>query len=288
MAACSTSNRRWPKSTPLRARNPDLQELWSIRVTGPASRVIPGPSGRYVYVTTKGEGLVTIDARTGEKFVKELPNSKDLRVAQSEYLQTPVVFEESDRTEKVFVAAGTVNEGYLTLFNNNKTKNVEGKGNIEQAWKEGPAVFGQPLVTGGRVYVVRVDSAAKNSAYLEYLDPSSRKKTRAKEPITIATDNPYLPRGGYLSEFMDGNVFVCNGIDSVGHLKAFKPSLDLLFTENFAGQLEPASNLFFATDGTLFAPAKQKSTLRAIMPYYSLTESDSHLSPSPARPICGS
>jgi hypothetical protein len=251
-------------------RNPDLQELWSTPVAGPASRAMLGPSGRYVYVTTKGEGLVTIDARTGEKFVNELPNSKDLKVAKSEYLQTPVVFTESNGTEKVYVAADTVNEGYLTLFNNNKTKNADDKGTIEPGWKDGPAVFGQPLVTAGRVYVVRVDSAAKNSAHVEYFDPSSGQKTRAKEPLTIATDSPYLPRGGNLAADTDGNVFVWNGNAALGDLKAFNSSLDLLFTENIAGQLEPASNLFFATDGTLFA-AKQKSALRAIVPYYSLT-----------------
>ena len=251
-------------------RNPDLQELWSVPVTGPASRVMLGPSGRYVYVTTKGEGLVTIDARTGEKFVNELPNSKDLKVAKSEYLQTPVVLKESKGTERVYVAADTVNEGYLTLFNNNKTNNTDDKGTIELGWKDGPAVFGQPLVTAGRVYVVRVDDAAKNSAHIEYVESSSGKKTKGKEPLAISTDTPYLLQGGNLAADKDGNVFVWNGSATLGELKGFGPSLDLLFTQNLAGQLEPASNLFFATDGTLYG-AQQRSTLRAIVPYYSLT-----------------
>lgn len=251
-------------------RNPDLQELWSVPLTGPASRVMLGPSGRYVYVTTKGEGLVTIDARTGDKFVNELPNSKELKVAQSEYLQTPVVLRENDGTEKIYVAANTVNEGYLTLFNNKKAKSTDDRGSIERGWKEGPAVFGQPLLTAGRLYVVRVDSTSKNSAYVEYLDPPSGKKTRAKEPFAIATDSPYLLRGGNLATDKDGNVFVWNGNAASGDLKAFTSSLDPLFTENLAGQLEPDSNLFFAADGTLYG-ARQKSTLRTIVPYYSLT-----------------
>ena len=251
-------------------RNPDMQELWSVPVIGPASRVMLGPSGRYVYVTAKGEGLVTIDARTGEKSVNELPNTKELKVATSEYLQTPVAFKGSDGTEKVCVAANTVSEGYLTLFNNTRTKNAHDKGTIELEWKHGPAVFGQPLITAGRVYVVRVDGATKNSAHIEYVDPSTGKETRAKEPLAIATDSPYLPKGGNLAADQDGDVFVWNGNAALGDLKGFNSSLALLFTENLAGQLEPASNLFFSTDGTLFA-AKQKSTLRAIVPYYSFT-----------------
>jgi len=251
-------------------RNADLQELWNIPVTGPASRVMVGPSGRYVYVTTKGDGLVVIDAQTGEKFVHKLPNSKELKVSNSEYLHTPVVLKDSDGTEKVYVAADTVNEGCLTVFNNHRTKNADDKGTIERGWEHGGAVFGQPLISGGKVYVVRVDGAVRNSAHLESIDPSSGKESKSKEPLAIATDSPYLPAGGNLAADKDGNIFVWNGNAALGDLKGFNPSLDLLFTANLAGQVEPASNLFFAADGTLYA-AKQKSALRAVMPYYSLT-----------------
>ena len=244
-------------------RNPDLQELWSVGVKGPTSRVMLGPSGRYVYVTTKGEGgLVTIDARTGERFLNPLPNAEALKVAQSEYLQTPVAFKASDGTEKVYVAADLVDSSVLTLFNNNT-------GTIEKGREQTALMFGQPLVTIGKNCFVRVDSTNKNSAYVECLDRSTGAETKAKSTLNIATDNPYLPKGGNLATDKDGNVFVWNGNIKLGDLTAFKPSLDLLFTENLTGQLEPDSNLFFGTDGTLYA-GRQKSTLRAIVPYYSL------------------
>jgi hypothetical protein len=251
------------KGYTVEGRNPDLQELWSVSVEGPTSRVMLGPSGKYVYVTTKGQGLVTIDAGTGEEFVNPLSNAKGLKQALSEYLQTPVAFKESDRTEKVYVAADLVDSGVLTLFNNNN-------GTIEKGWEQTALMFGQPLVTTGKDYVVRVDSTDKNSAYVESLDRSTGAKSKAGPPLKIATDNPYLPKGGNLATDKDGNVFVWNGNIKLGDLTAFKPSLDLLFPpENLTGQLEPNSNLFFGTDGTLYAGA-QKSTLRAIVPYYSL------------------
>jgi hypothetical protein len=243
-------------------RNPDLQELWSVTVEGPTSRVMLGPSGRYVYVTTKGEGLVTIDARTGEKFVNPLPNATALKEAQSEYLQTPVAFKESDGTEKVYVVADLVDSAVLTLFNNNN-------GTVAKGWEQTALMFGQPLVTTGSDYVVRVDGTNKNSAYLERLDRSTGAQTKVGPTLNIATDNPYLPKGGNLATDKDDNVLVWNGNSQLGDLTAFKPSLDPLFTENLTGQLEPASNLFFGTDGTLYAGA-QKSALRAIVPYYSL------------------
>lgn len=251
-------------------RNPDMQELWSVIVKGPTSRVMVGPSGKYVYVITKGEGLVTIDARSNEKFVNPLPNAKGLEEAQSEYLQTPVAFKENDGTEKVYVAADLVDSGVLALFNNNKTKGgAKDNATIERKWEKSALMFGQPLVTAGKDYVVRVDIKDKNSAYVEQLDRSTGAQIKAGPPLKIATDNPYLPKGGNLATDRDGNVFGWNGNSKVGDLTALKPSLDLLFTENLTGQLEPASNLFFGTDGTLYAGA-QKSTLRAIVPYYSL------------------
>jgi hypothetical protein len=258
------------KGYTVEGRNPDLQELWSVGVKGPTSRVMLGPSGKYVYVMTKREGLVTIDARTGEKFVNPLSNGQALNEAQSEYLQTPVAFKENDGTEKVYVAADLVDSGVLTLFKNNKTKNgAKDNATIEKGEEQPALMFGQPLVTTGKDYVVRVDSTDKNSAYVESLDRSTGAKTKAGPPLKIATDNPYLPKGGNLATDKDGNVFAWNGNIKLGDLVAFKPSLDPLFTENLTGQLEPDSNLFFGTDGTLYAGA-QKSTLRAIVPYYSL------------------
>jgi hypothetical protein len=258
------------KGYTVEGRNPDLQELWSVTVKGPTSRVMLGPSGRYVYVTTKGEGLVTVDAGTGEEFVNPLSNAKGLKEAQSEYLQTPVAFKENDGTEKVYVAADLVDSGVLTLFNNNKTKNgAKDNATIEKGWEQTALMFGQPLVTTGKDYVVRVDIKDKNSAYVEQLDRSTGAKTNAGPPLKIDTDNPYLPKGGNLAADQDGNVFAWNGGISLKELTAFKPSLEPLFPrENLAGP-EPASNLFFGTDGTLYAGA-EKSTLRAIVPYYSL------------------
>ncbi len=252
-------------------RNPDMQELWSASVEGPTSRAMLGPSGRYVYVTTKGEGLVTIDARTGKKFVNPLPNAQALKVAQSAYLQTPVAFKASDGTEKVYVAADLVDSGVLTLFNNNKTKNgANGNGTIEIGGEQTALMFGQPLVTTGSVYIVRVDSTNKNSAYVEQLDRWTGAETKAGPPLMIATDNPYLAKGGNLATDKDGNVFAWNGNSQLGDLTAFSPSLNPLFPPvNLSGQLEPNSNLFFGTDGTLYAGA-QKSVLQAIVPYYSL------------------
>jgi outer membrane protein assembly factor BamB len=46
--------------------NPDLQELWNIPLSSSStSRITVGPSGRFVYLTVNGQGLLAIKAQTG-------------------------------------------------------------------------------------------------------------------------------------------------------------------------------------------------------------------------------
>jgi hypothetical protein len=82
------------------------------------SRVTVGPSGRFVYLTAKKEGLVAINAQTGESFTTPLLNQAALAKADFPSLHAPVVILHPDGSEKVYVAANSVNEGVLACFNN--------------------------------------------------------------------------------------------------------------------------------------------------------------------------
>ena len=256
-------------------RNPDLQQLWSVTVEGPTSRVMLGPSGRYVYLTTKGEGFVTIDARTGQKFVNALPNVTPLGTNDDPHLSTPVVLEAGNGTEKVYVVKDFKNDGVLTVFSNEKTKDGD-DGKIALGWKPVRALFGQPLITKVKdndtgkdefkLYVVRVDGS---KAYVEYLDPLTGTETRSTQPFVVPKDEPYLQKGGNLAADAEGNIFVWNGQAAPPDFKGFNKSLVSRFTQEITGKLEVKSNLFFGTDGTLYAGAQQ-STLSAMVPYYSL------------------
>jgi len=99
--------------------NPDLQELWKVTLADPtSSRVTVGPSGRFVYLVAKKQGLVVINAQTGEFFTSPLANQDALARADFPSLHTPVVILHPDGSEKVYVAANSVNNGVLACFNN--------------------------------------------------------------------------------------------------------------------------------------------------------------------------
>ena len=259
-------------------RNPDLQELWSVAVEGPASRVTLGPSGQYVYVTTEGDGLVTIDARTGDTFTNCLPAitppeietaGKCSSTKARPSLPTPVVLRQTDGTEKVYVVKNFVKNGVLALFDNKKTMDG-GNRRIAEVWKIDKALFGQPLVTKDKVYVVRVDG---EHFHVEDLDPSTGTETKAPPPLEVPKDGLYLLEAGNLTVDADGNVFLWNGQTASGvfqGLHASDASFQSIFEQKIGGGLEKNANLFFGTDGTLYAGA-QKSGLYAIVPYFSLT-----------------
>jgi hypothetical protein len=85
--------------------------------------------------------------------------------------------------------------------------------------------------------------------------------------------------GGNLATDKDGNIFVWNG-DTKTHFRGFTPLLEVLFREDLSikhlkenrdKNLQPKSNLFFGTNGTLCAGAiGAKLDLRAILPQYTL------------------
>jgi hypothetical protein len=144
--------------------NPDLQELWKVTLADPtSSRVTVGPSGRFVYLVAKKEGLVVINAQTGESFTSPLPNQDALARADFPSLHTPVVILHPDGSEKVYVAANSVNNGVLACFNN-RSGTIAAAENwplLEGLWSQplldqlSPGGVQQPA-SGKQIYAVRV------------------------------------------------------------------------------------------------------------------------------------
>jgi outer membrane protein assembly factor BamB len=261
--------------------NPDLQELWKVTLADkPTSRVTVGPSGRFVYLMAKMEGLVAINAQTGEWLKRPLPNQDDLKRADAPSLHAPVVILHPDGSEKIYVAANSVSEGVLTCFNNRS-------GTIAAAenWPPLTGLWSQPIpdqlspgsvqqpASGKQIYAVRVADQRGTLTGIDWLTGS----TKAMAPTFAVGDSPYLLNGGNLASDQAGTRFLWNGAGEVG-LFAFGPT--------FSGRLHSAASgipqqaqLLFGGDGTLYAnTVKGDRVLRAIVPQYTLSaDSDANI-----------
>jgi hypothetical protein len=261
--------------------NPDLQELWKVTLADPkTSRVTIGPGGRFVYLTAKKEGLVAINAQTGESFRTPLLNQAALAKADFPSLHAPVVILHPDGSEKVYVAANSVNEGVLACFNNRS-----GAIAAAENWPPLTGLWSQPIpdqlspgsaqqpASGKQIYAVRVADQRGTLTGIDWLTGS----TRAIAPTFAVGDSAYLLNGGNLASDQAGTRFVWNGageVDLFAFGSAFSGRL-----HSPAGGIPEQAQLLFGGDGTLYANTVEGDrVLRAIVPHYTLSaDSDANI-----------
>jgi hypothetical protein len=257
--------------------NPDLQGLWKVTLEDKASsRVTIGPTGKFVYLAGSKEGLLSINAQTGETTKSPLPNQKALSEADNPSLQAPVVILHPDGTEKIYVAANSVNDGILASFNNRS-----GTITAAEKWPPLNGLWGQPMLdqqspggteaaSGKKVFAVKVANGNGTLTAIDWLSGATTDMT----PAFGVGSSPYLLAGGNLASDLSDNRFVWNGAGDTGLY---------VFGASFSGPLQlPASGipmkaqLMFGGDGTLYANTVEGDrVLRAIVPQYTLSEGNS-------------
>ena len=249
--------------------NPDLQELWKVTLDDTTtSRVTVGPSGRFVYLTVKKGGLIAINAQTGEFFKNPLPNQEALAS-----LHAPVVILHPDGSEKIYVAANSVNNGVLACFNNRS-----GKIAAAEKWPDLTGLWSQPILdqlspgsvqqptSGKQIYAVKVANSQGTLTGIDWLTGA----TKAMASTFAVGDSPYLLVGGNLASDQTGNRFVWNGAGTIG-LYTFGTAFSGLLPSSASG-IPMQAQLFFGSDGTLYANTVDGDrVLRAIVPQYTLS-----------------
>ena len=282
--------------------NPDLQELWKVTLTTATPGGVSvgvGPSGRFVYLISKGEGLVAIDAQTGERVTIAAPtDGSQSKLADNRNItfHAPVVIRHPDGTEKIYVAANSANDGVLANFDNSVTRVGQSRsGTITAGWQPLPGLWSQPIPdqlspgtttepnTAKKIYAVNVRNGQGSLKALAWLAGSEQTAT----PSFAVSDSSDLlnagSNGGSLAIDKDGNVLVWNGTDL--KLYVFKPSGSVteLPLAPSSG-ITVGSRVLFGSDGTLYAVDSTNTasrTLRAIVPQYTLADSSSPILSSP-------
>jgi len=222
--------------------NPYLQELWKVNTaTVHTSRMTVDPSGEFVYLVAEREGLVTINAQTGDNCSTGFKTAEDANAV----LYAPVVIRyPGDSTgngaaDKIYIAANAGNEGMLQLFDNfNDTKaelECADKIRVGLNWPPLKGLWSQPIpdqMSVGKpgdanpdkkIYAVMVDKQSdKWQGSLEeigWLNNASRRavcaayKTGTNECENDhfeVGDKSYLVNGGNLTSD-NANRFVWNG-----------------------------------------------------------------------------
>ena len=260
--------------------NPDLQEIWKVTLdASTTSGLTVGPSGRFVYLTAKMEGLVAINAQTGELLKKPLPNQDDLKGAGDPSLQAPVVILHPDGSEKIYVAANSVNNGVLACFNNRSgiIAAAENWPLLTGLWSQpipdqlSPGSVQQPA-SGKQIYAGRFEVKRGMLTGIDWLTGA----TKAMTPYFEVGDSPYLLNGGNLALDQAGTLFVWDLADE-GDLTA----LGTAFSGRLhspGGGIPVQARLLFGGDGTLYAnTVGGDRVLRAIVFQYTL---DAHFDTS--------
>ncbi len=261
--------------------NPALQELWKVTLKDKTtSRVTVGPSGKFVYLITREEGLVAINAQTGDYVTVPLSNQETLRHVDNPGLHAPVVIQHPDGTEKIYVAANSVNDGVFACFDNRNTayrKSSSWEISLAKSW-ELQGLWSQPIPDqlppwnpskpekaneNKKVYAVRVLKGQGTLEAIDWLDGSTKTALSLK-----VTGSSYLLNGGNLTMDGDGNCFVWNGEGSIG-LYAFGAAFSGRLG-NMESAIPAKARLLFGNDGTLYAQGVDDGILRAIVPQYTL------------------
>jgi hypothetical protein len=270
--------------------NPDLQALWRVALDDKAtSEVTVGPSGEFVYLTSRSKGLIAINAQTGQDVAKALPNQDALKAVDNPALHAPLVIRASDGGERIYVAANSVGAGRLTCFVNPRTVATGGDEDITEAekWPALDGLFSQPIASSrgaGAWTIYSVQAAATPGPQtsstatgqgqlveIDWLTGSTRAVVNA------------LEGGGHLAADRDGNVLAWKG--SGAKVSAFTAAGSVVELP-LATSSSPAdvSGLTFGTDGTLYAPDRRDTasrTLWVIIPQYTLANGSSATIDSP-------
>jgi hypothetical protein len=269
------------------ALNADLQELWKVTLEGPkTSRVTVGPSSQFVYLLGKKDGamaLIAIDARTGDASIAKLSNSDQLKSIDNPTLHAPVVLLHSDGTEKIYVAANSLNDGVLAAFDNPKTTVTGRDRNLieTEQWTPLHGLFSQPTASVGgarKIYSVQVTGSNGQLKAIDWLNGDAE-PVGATFPVNASS---FLLNGGNLAVDQAGNVLVWNGAEA--KLYAFAPGGASVVSAALVVGPADASLMVFGSDGTLYAadaPNAANRTLRAIVPQYTLIDSSSATISSP-------
>jgi hypothetical protein len=251
--------------------NPDLQELWKVTLTDTTtSRVTVGPSGRFAYLTAKGEGLVAIDAQTGESVTVESSDSQSWL---------------ADKTKIIYVAANSVGDGVLADFNNPWTRpKQKDPGPITADWDLLPGLWSQPLLDllspgttsepneTKRIYAVSVKTGQGTLTAINWLSGSAQPQAPSF-PVAVSPDLLNIAgNGGVLGVDKGGAIFVWDGNGVKLYVFTPQGSVAALALATPSG-LTVGSRLAFGSDGTLYladASSAANRTLRAVVPQFTL------------------
>lgn len=279
--------------------NPDLQELWKVTLQDKTtSRITVGPGGKYIYLSTKGKGLVAINAQTGN----ELPKKNTIKDAAFSTLSAPVVIRHPDGTEKIYVAGNSTEDGALACFNNNikEIKPCLGAWNkLNGLWSQiipdqlPPDVPADPEKgSNKKIYAVRVVKDEGGTQYtngtLEVIDWLPKKSVTEVTKVTKldfkVAEESYLVNGGNLAMDLNGECFIWNKADKKIGLYALGAGNLKLIDVN--SDIPSKAQLFFGSDGTLYAYGIDDRILKAIVPRYtfkSAADADKISSPTHLR-----
>ena len=186
-----------------------------------------------------------------------------------------------DGSEKIYVAANSINDGVLACFNNR-----QGKIAAAENWPTGPlkGLWSQPVLdqlspgtiekptSGKQIYAVQVVNNQGTLTGIDWLTGATKDMT----PTFAVGDSPYLLNGGNLALDQTGNCFVWNGQGKIG-LFTFGNAFSGLLQSSASG-IPMKAQLFFGGDGTLYANTVDGNrVLRAIVPQYNLDKLDARL-----------
>lgn len=265
-------------------RNPDLQELWKVPLEDKlTSRVTVGPSGQFVYLTANNEGLVAINAQTGQKMTTtERPGTGQTKLSDPNHdtFHAPVVLRQTSGTEIIYVAVHSSESGVLKAFDNPHTQHPPARSAdsapVAEYWEKPLlGLFSQPTArasgSGGAWKIDTVQIAEAGSTLMEITWAGDKWNAVSATPggpsFTVAI-NSYLQLGGNLAVDEGGHALVWNQNGAESKLYALGTVEPLSATLNVSGDA-----LLFGTDGTLYAADPTNAEirkLRAILPSYTM------------------
>ena len=278
------------------ARNPNLQELWRVPLNSPStSRITVGPSGRFVYLTVNGQGLLAIKAQTGETApIADGQSQQMLARTANISFQAPAIIQHPDGTEKVYLVANAATTGTLAAFDNSNAAKDPPPTEINldqltESWPALPGLWSQPLLdlsspgtktspsTTKKVYAVLVTNGTGTMTAVDWLQGTTANLT----PTFAAADllNP-ASNGTNLGIDQSGTIVIWNA--KGGNLTTFSSSAGTVLAVASQSGLVEGTRLVFGTDGTWYAiDPSGGGTLRIVVPQYSLNSDSSPTLTSP-------
>jgi hypothetical protein len=266
------------------ALNSDLQELWRVVLSASkTSRLTLGQHGRLLYLLSKSDGLVAIQAQTGKDSRVALKDQDVLKQSLTESLHAPIVIAGPDNTEKVYVAGNSANAGVLECFDYPPASQLgylEGVAPNARWHLAGSGQWGQPIaerVADGRegkasdksIYAVRVSEGRGTLMAIHWLEGT----VRAQGKDFVVGDSPFVLNDGNIAVDGEGNYFTWSTADE-GVLITRESS-------RLSVPLSKARFLFNPVSGTLYLNTVEGRGLSAVIPSYKLEGHQSRTLSSP-------